>query len=150
MMHITIREAVLDDLNILSKMIADLFSIEDDFEINTDKQIAALTMIIKRNTDGVILIAEADSLAAGMINLQRIVSTAAGGFSVLLEDLYVKHDLRNKGIGGMLLQRAALWGKKHQAMRIQLGADIRNKSAIDFYSSNGFVKSNMALHYKMI
>jgi GNAT superfamily N-acetyltransferase len=149
-MHITIREAALDDLDILCEMIADLFSIEDDFEINKEKQIAALTLLIKRNTGGVIFIADADSLAAGMINLQKIISTAAGGFSVLLEDLYVKNELRNKGIGGMLLERAALWGKEEQAIRIQLGADIRNKSAINFYSNRGFIRSNMALHYKML
>ena len=149
-MNITIRKAVFDDLNILSEMIADLFSIESDFEINPAKQIAALKMIIEGDTCGVIFIAEADLQVAGMINLQRIVSTAAGGFSVLLEDLYVKHDLRNRGIGEMLLVQAAMWGKEQQALRIQLGADIRNKPAITFYSRHGFFKSNMALHYKMI
>jgi len=149
-MNIKIREARVSDTAMLAGMLAELFSIEDDFEIDSSKQKTALNIITGGSTGGVILIAETDSAAAGMINLQKVVSTASGGFSVLMEDLYVRPEYRKRGIGTMLVEKAVQWGKEHGAVRIQLAADSRNTPALDFYSKTGFSKSNMIFHYKFI
>ncbi len=145
-----IRKAGINDVKIISEMIAELFAIEVDFKSDRAKQDKAVKMIISGKTGGVIFIAENDSMAAGMINLQKIISTAAGGYSVLLEDLYVIPEFRKTGIGKLLIDRAIQWGREHNALRVQLAADVRNIPASDFYTGRGFEKSNMVFYYKYI
>lgn len=146
--RILIRKAALDDIDVLCTMIMDLFMIEDDFSPDINKQRVGLDMLINGGPCSVMLIAEVKSEIAGMVNLQRIISTAAGGYSVLLEDLYVKPEFRKKGMGRMLIDHAVQWGKQCGALRVQLAADIRNKPAISFYLKESFNASNMVLHYK--
>ncbi len=147
---VKIRSAVSEDIDILCAMLEELFTIEDDFTTDTSKQRAGLDILINGNTESIIFIAQSGSEIAGMINLQKIVSTAAGGYSVLLEDLFVKAEYRSIGIGKMLIDRALLWAKSEGALRIQLAADIRNKVALSFYSNSGFNISNMVLYYRTI
>ena len=149
-MNITIRKADASDIPGLIIMLADLFSIEDDFDIDLLKQETALEMIISGKTGGVILIAENNSDVIGMVNLQKVISTAAGGYSVLLEDLYVVPRFRNMGTGSLLVDYAVAWGKENNALRIQLAADARNINATVFYSGKGFARSNMIFYYKLI
>ncbi len=149
-MDIIIRKAVMSDIETLTVLLAELFSIEDDFEIDPAKQKKALSIIICGENGGTIFVSETGSHIIGMVNLQKVVSTAAGGLSVLLEDLYVKPEFRNKGIGKMLLDQAADWGRDQNALRIQLAADLRNKQAISFYERQNFKISRMTLHYKSI
>jgi len=147
---VIIRKALHGDVDTLLSMLSGLFSIEDDFVIDPRKQRAGLELIISGKTGGVIFMAESDSVPVGMVNLQRIVSTAAGGYSVLLEDLYVVPGMRDMGIGTMLVNEAVKWGEKEKALRVQLGADSRNLRALSFYYENGFVMSNLVFHYKPI
>jgi len=149
-MNIIIRKAVLADIEMLSNMVGDLFSIENDFTADPVKQKLGLQLIISGVAGGVILIAQTGERSVGMVNLQKIVSTAAGGFSVLLEDLYVEPHMRGQGIGTILLEHAIEWGMREQAVRIQLGADKRNAAAIGFYRSKGFTLSNLVMHYKYL
>jgi len=149
-LNINIRKAGMEDIHLLSKMLAELFSIEDDFEIDSAKQMKALAMIIGGTTGGVVLIAESDSKIAGMVNLQKIVSTASGGYSVLLEDLYVIPEFRDRGVGKCLTDHAVQWGRENDAVRIQLATDKRNQAAADFYSGRGFKAGNMVCYYKFI
>lgn len=148
--EVIVRKALIEDILLLSEMLADLFSIEDDFEIDLQKHKKALEMIISGKTGGMIFIAEKNMMAVGMVNLQKTVSTAAGGYSVLLEDLYVIPACRNSGIGKILIDKAVQWGREQNAFRIQLAADLRNLQAADFYSGRGFKKSNMICYYKFI
>jgi len=149
-MSIILRKAAESDINTLSGMLAELFSIEDDFEIDSVKQKKALSLIINGGEEAVIFVAETQSEIIGMINIQKIVSTAVGGYSLLLEDMFVLSEYRCFGVGKMLIEQAVQWGKERQAFRIQLAADIRNMPAINFYYREGFSMSNMVLHYKLI
>lgn len=149
-MDIIIKKAGLCDIKALNNMLKDLFSIEDDFTSDSNKQKTGLEMIISGVTGGVIFIAQCGLRPVGMVNLQKIISTAAGGISILLEDLYVEPDIRGQGVGSMLLEKAVEWGREEHAVRMQLGADMRNAPAISFYKSKGFMQSNLVLHYKSI
>jgi GNAT superfamily N-acetyltransferase len=149
-LDITIRKAVASDIEILNRFLSELFTIEDNFTIDLAKQRTALEMITGDGTGRVIFVAETGSLIAGMINLQKIVSTASGGYSVLLEDLYIVSEFRGKGIGKKLFDQAVRWGREQHALRIQLAADIRNKPAMDFYSGMGCKMSSMICYYKYI
>ncbi len=149
-MLIKIRKAEIKDINKLSDMISSLFSIEDDFSVDIEKQKRGLRMIIDGEADGIILVAEKDSVVTGMVSLQKVVSTAAGGYSLLLEDMFVMPEHRHSGVGEKLVKEAVRWGKENSVLRIQLAADKRNTSAINFYSANGFNTGNMICFYKYI
>lgn len=149
-MNIRIREAGVSDVDTLSGMLEELFSIETDFQTDAVKQKTALKMIIENRGSGVIFIAESDKGTAGMVSLQKIISTATGGYSILLEDLYVVPGSRNMGTGRMLIDRSIQWASEHNALRIQLAADGRNMPALSFYSGLGFSMSSMTMHYKFI
>lgn len=148
--NFTVRKAAMEDIHLLTEMLAGLFSIEDDFEIDSAKQMKALEMIISGATGGAILVAESDSIITGMVSLQKVVSTASGGYSVLLEDLYVVPEFRDMEIGKCLTDHAVQWGRENDAVRIQLAADKRNRAAADFYSGRGFKAGNMVCYYKFI
>ena len=55
---ITVREACYTDIDILCSMLSELFSIEDDFASDPEKQKAALEILTDRKTGGVIFVAE--------------------------------------------------------------------------------------------
>ena len=105
-MSIIIRKAELNDIETLSNMLNELFSIEDDFIPDSVKQKKGLELIISGIDGGGIFIAQYGTRVAGMMNLQKIVSTAAGGFAVLLEDLYFEPDMRGRGIGSMFINQS--------------------------------------------
>lgn len=148
--NIKIREAVPDDIEILCGLLIELFTIEDDFTPDVEKHRLGISMLIDAKTNGIILVAESYLEIQGMVNLQKIASTAEGGYSVLIEDLYVKREYRGRGVGRMLIERALQWAKNEGALRVQLAADMRNNPALSFYSNAGFNMSNLIMHYKKL
>jgi ribosomal protein S18 acetylase RimI-like enzyme len=66
-----------------------------------------------------------------------------GGPAGLLEDMVVSSGFRRMGIGEMLLAAAEKWAGEHGLSRLQLLADCRNESALSFYTSQGWQKTNM-------
>jgi GNAT superfamily N-acetyltransferase len=126
-----------------------LFSIEKDFSFNREKQKTALAMLIE-NTNAAVFAAEHDGRVIGMVTGQLVISTAEGGYSVLLEDMSVTEQFRYKGIGIYLLDQLAAWGKERSASRIQLLVDRTNSTAVKFYSRNGFSGSRMEGMYRKL
>jgi ribosomal protein S18 acetylase RimI-like enzyme len=137
-----IRQATIDDIDCLAELLSELFSIEKSFTINKLKQKAGLSLLID-NKNSVVLVAEKNNRIIGMVTGQLVVSTAEGGFSVLLEDMSVSGKYRRKGVGSDLLETLASWGFRKGAKRIQLLADRTNDPAIAFYVDHDFSRSNM-------
>ena len=79
----------------------------------------------------------------GMINLLITISTAEGGFVVMLEDVIVHRAHRGKGFGEKLLQHAIAYARKKDFLRITLLADRLNDQGQHFFKSRGFVESKM-------
>ncbi len=148
-MKITIRKANKKDIDALAGLIVKLFLIEDDFRPDKMLQINALNMMIKK-PDAKILVASAGKKVIGMATGQLVVSTAAGGFSLLLEDFFVEEEFRKKGIGSMLLNAMQQWAVNRGAMRIQLVCDERNENAVRFYLKKGLRIGSMRAMYKYI
>jgi GNAT superfamily N-acetyltransferase len=146
---VKIRMAGGNDVEELASLLSELFTIEKDFIINRDNQIKALSMLIG-NENTAVIVAEVDSRVIGMVTGQLVISTAEGGYSVLLEDMSVTERFRYKGVGRFLLEALVAWGKERSAVRIQLLADRTNSSAIKFYSANGFSASRMEGMYRKL
>jgi len=144
-----IRHADYNDISAMAQLLSELFTIEDDFIIDTDKQIRGLQLLLQ-NHDATILVAEASHRVVGMISMQSLISTAMGERVGLIEDMIVTADFRRMGIGKLLLGAMIKESQRLGYARLTLGADIRNELAINFYQTFGFDMSNMELMYKSI
>jgi GNAT superfamily N-acetyltransferase len=79
----------------------------------------------------------------GMINLLFTISTAEGGFVMLLEDLVVHTQYQGHGYGNKLLEHAIDFAKKKNFLRITLLTDRPENVAQAFFRKHGFVDSSM-------
>lgn len=79
----------------------------------------------------------------GMINLLFTLSTAEGGFVILLEDVIVHRDFRSKGYGARLLEHSIEYARKKDFLRITLLTDRVNEEGQKFFKLHGFFESKM-------
>ncbi|HEY6527466.1 MAG TPA: GNAT family N-acetyltransferase [Cellvibrionaceae bacterium] len=131
------------DITDLVKLLALLFTQEQEFTADTRAQTAALTHIINNPAVGHIIVARADGQAVAMVNLLYTVSTATGGKVCLLEDMIVASQFRNQAIGTQLLNYAIAHAKQAGCGRITLLTDVTNIHAQRFYKQFGFTHSAM-------
>ncbi len=138
-----IEPATLDDLPALAELLYELFSQEEDFVPDRDKQFRGLKLILEQPNRGRIFVLRNSNKIIGMINLLITISTAEGGFVLLLEDLIIHGEHRGQGYGTRLLDYAIDFARKKQFLRITLLTDKPDSSQKNFYLKNGFVESGM-------
>ncbi len=137
-----IEPATLDDLSELADLLFDLFSQEEDFTPDREKQLRGLRLILEQPSRGRVFVLRNDHKIIGMINLLITISTAEGGFVMLLEDLVIHRDHRSQGYGSRLLEHAFEFARQKKFLRITLLTD-RPSDARRFYLKHGFVESGM-------
>jgi len=148
-MNTSIRAARPPDLDILTGLLAELFAIETDFQVDPVRQRAGLELLLAAPS-ALVLVAERGGRVVGMCTLQMLVSTAEGGPAALLEDLIVHRPCRSQGIGRALLSAAEQGARERGARRIQLLADRRNRHALAFYAAAGWTVSRMIAVRKLL
>jgi len=137
-----IRPASAGDLSAMTRLLQELFAVETEFIVDTEKQRCGLQMLLDSPKAGV-WIAERRGRVVGMVTMQLMISTAEGGLSGLLEDLVISSAYRRRGLGKALLSAAVKWAREQGATRIQLLADGRNVPAIIFYRKQDWKQTNM-------
>jgi GNAT superfamily N-acetyltransferase len=138
-----IEQATLEDLPQLADLLYDLFTQEADFAPNRSKQMRGLRLILEQPNRGRIFVLRSNGVIIGMINLLFTISTAEGGFVILLEDVVVHREYRGQGIGDKLLRHAIEYAKKKDFLRITLLTDRLNEDGQRFFKAHGFFVSNM-------
>lgn len=139
MQKYTIDNAKQNDIPALVTLLNALFNIEVDFSANSDKQAAALAIIIKMPDRAVIKVARNEQQQViGMVSAQLVISTAQGTPSAWVEDMVVDANYRGYGVGKALLDAARNWALQHCATRMQLLVDTANQPALDFYEHLGW------------
>lgn len=138
-MNVKIRNAQPDDLDAMTALLSELFSIEADFAVDEQSQRRGLSIMM----DGCLKhrclkVAEVEGRVVGMVSAQMLVSTAEGGMVALIEDMVVDSRFRGRGIGRMLMAHIEAWSREHGASRLQLLADRTNFQALDFYDRIGW------------
>jgi GNAT superfamily N-acetyltransferase len=141
--NIVIEPATEADLDELSQMLGELFAQESDFRPDKDKQLRGLRLIFEQPSRGRVFVLRCDGAIVGMINLLFTISTAEGGFVILLEDLVVHKQYQGKGYGSKLLQHAIDFAKQKNFLRITLLTDRPENVAQAFFRRHGFVESSM-------
>src|SRR5438034_3758784 len=118
--NIVIEPATEADLDELSELLGELFAEESDFRPDKDRQLRGLRLIFEQPSRGRVFVLRCDGAIVGMINLLFTISTAEGGFVMLLEDLVVHKEYQGKGYGSKLLQHAIDFAKQKNFLRITL------------------------------
>ena len=84
-----------------------------------------------------ILLAEVNGQIVGQALFFKNFSTFLGKPGIYLEDLYVKPEMRGKGIGKMLLDKIISIAKERNYGRVEWSVLNWNEPAIDFYKKIG-------------
>jgi GNAT superfamily N-acetyltransferase len=148
--NIVIRRAKIDDIHILIELLTSLFTIETDFSIDTQKQENGLLLMLEQTDKSLVLVAEFNKKVVGMCTGQLLVSTAEGGFKVIVEDVVVAEDKRGLGIGSVLLSEIQKWAISCGANRMDLLADQSNNSALNFYNHQNWKRTKMVALQKYL
>lgn len=140
---VVIEPATEADLDELSELLGDLFAHESDFRPDKDKQLRGLRLIFEQPNRGRVFVLRRDGVIVGMINLLFTISTAEGGFVMVLEDLVVHKKCQGHGYGAKLLNHAIEFAKQKNFLRITLLTDRPENVAQEFFRRHGFVESSM-------
>lgn len=141
--NVVIEPATFEDLDELSDLLGELFSEESDFRPCRDKQLRGLRLIFEQPNRGRVFVLRCENNIVGMINLLFTISTAEGGFVMVLEDLVVHERFRGKGFGKRLLEYAIEFAKQKRFLRITLLTDRPELTSQALFKRFGFKESSM-------
>jgi ribosomal protein S18 acetylase RimI-like enzyme len=145
-----IRPAQNTDLTAMVALLGQLFSIEEDFNVDPERQYRGLGLLLGDPDLNIVLVAEVEDRIVGMCSVQMLISTAQGSPCGLIEDMIVDRKFRGQGIGSGLLDSACEWAAEEGATRMQLLADRENVEALDFYEKQGWEKTQLICLRKML
>lgn len=138
-----VEMATLDDLPALTELVMDLFASSGDFLPNRETQERGLRLILEQPNRGRIALVRNDDRIFGMVNMLFTISTARGGFVILLEDVVIHPHHRGQGYGTMLVDHVVEFAKQKRFLRITLLTDKISAESQDFFRKQGFEYSNM-------
>lgn len=139
----SIEPATIDQLPDITELLYDLFSEETDFVANRENQMRGVQLILENPNRGRIFVLHHHGQIFGMINLLFTISTAEGGFVMLLEDLVVHPQHRGMGYGSALIRHAIQFARDKEFLRITLLAENDRHPSVGFFEHHGFRKSAM-------
>lgn len=131
------------DLDTLTALLQELFTIEKDFTADPTKQFAGLQKLLADTQRARIFVARQAEQVIGLCCVQLVISTSQGSYSAWVEDVIVSHEFRGQGIGKTLLEHALQWAKQQGATRAQLVLDGQNTAAIQFYQQLGWRETQL-------
>lgn len=133
MNKVNISTASEADIPELIELLGVLFSIEQDFTPDPEKQRRGLTALLASPAGHIAIARDENARAVGMASAQLVISTAEGAPSAWIEDVVVREDWRGQGLGRALLDAVVAWARSQGAVRAQLLADLDNAPALAFY-----------------
>lgn len=143
MQDISIDFAQAGDVEAMADLLTELFTQEQDFQPDRDKQRRGLQSILDNPAMGRLFVVRVGGRVVGMANLLITVSTAEGAPVALLEDVIVSAGHRGRGLGRQLLEHVIAWVGAAGMARITLLTDADNYRAQATYGRLGFALSAM-------
>ncbi len=138
-----VETATLEDLPELAELVFGLLSNSGDFLPDRALQERGLELILEQPNRGRIFVVRNANQIFGMVNLLFTISTARGGFVILMEDVIMHPDHRGQGYGTMLIDHAVDFAKRKHFKRITLLTDRISAESQEFFRKRGFEYSNM-------
>lgn len=145
-----IEQAKHADIPALVALLAQLFTLESDFQPDAAKQTAGLRLIVENPAHGSIFVLRSEGQVLGMANALITISTAEGCPVLILEDVIVAELVRGKGLGSQLVNHVLEWARERGFPRVTLLADRDNEAALNFYEKLGFCVSAMTVYRKSL
>jgi len=134
---IFIRSATENDVPVIFALIKELAEFEklaDQIKTSEDE---LRNTLFGEDRFVEILLAEYEQKVVGQALFFKNFSTFLGKPGIYLEDLYVKPDMRGKGIGKALLDKIISIAKERNFGRVEWSVLDWNEPAIDFYKKIG-------------
>lgn len=138
-----VETATIDDLQPLTDLVVELLENSGDFTPDRAQQERGLRLILEQASRGRIFLVRNQERIFGMVNLLFTISTARGGFVILMEDVVIHPDHRGQGYGSMLLKHVFEFAEQKDFSRITLLTDKISADSQSFFIKHGFEYSNM-------
>ncbi len=138
-----VEPATIEDLPALTELVMDLMSRSEDFTPDRTLQERGLRLILEQPNRGRIFVVRNKDRIFGMVNLLFTISTARGGFVILMEDVVIHPDHRGQGYGAMLVDYVVDFAKRKNFKRITLLTDKMSAESQEFFRKHGFEHSHM-------
>ncbi len=145
-----VEPATIEDLPALIELVTELFSISKDFGVDQEAHERGLRLILEQPNRGRIFVVRNNDKIFGMVNLLITISTARGGFVLLMEDVIIHPDHRGQGYGAKLLDYVMDFAKQKSFKRITLLTDRMSAESQEFFKKYDFEYSNMIPMRKII
>ncbi len=141
-----IRQATLQDIETLTLLFDDyivFYRKPSDLASCT----TYLTERLERNEAIIFLATNDHNTAMGFTLLYPCFSSVSKARIYILNDLFVHHDHRQKGVGAALLAKASEYGRQMGAIRLHLETEQSNQKAQALYEKEGWEKELDEFHY---
>lgn len=138
-----VESATIEDLPALTELVMNLFALSGDFSPDRAVQERGLQLILEQPNRGRIFVVRNQNQIFGMVNLLFTISTARGGFVILMEDVVIHPDHRGQGYGTMLVDYVVEFAKKKHFKRITVLTDRISAESQEFFKKSGFDYSSM-------
>lgn len=138
-----VEPATIEDLPALTQLVMDLFAKSGDFSPDRSTQERGLSLILEQPSRGRIFVLRNDHRIIGMVNLLFTISTARGGFVILMEDVIVHPDHRGLGYGTKLIEYVVEFARLKDFKRITLLTDRISAESQNFFTKHHFEYSSM-------
>ena len=138
-----VEPATIEDLPALTELVMDLMNRSEDFTADRTLQERGLRLILEQPNRGRIFVVRNKDRIFGMVNLLFTISTARGGFVILMEDVVIHPDHRGQGYGAMLVDYVVDFAKRKNFKRITLLTDKMSAESQEFFKKHGFEHSHM-------
>ena len=140
---ITIDIAKTKDLDLILPLILDQFS-EHSIQMDREKLKNSIRKVLAGDQLGFFLTARTGPSLAGLAYVAFTWTLEHGGRSAWLEELYVKPELRKKGIGRKLLVTVLARAASLGCEAIDLEVDRNHSQAENLYRREGFTRLTRA------
>lgn len=134
---IFIRSATENDVPVIFALIKELAEFEKLADQIKTSEIELRNTLFGKDRFVEILIAEYEHKVVGQALFFKNFSTFLGKPGIYLEDLYVKPEMRGKGIGKALLDKIIQLAKERNYGRVEWSVLDWNEPAINFYKKIG-------------
>ena len=145
-----VEPATIEDLPALTELVMDLLARSGDFSPDRTLQERGLRLILEQPNRGRIFVIRNQDKIIGMVNLLFTISTARGGFVILMEDCVIHPDHRGQGYGTMLVNHVVEFAQRKNFKRITLLTDRMSAESQEFFKRLGFEHSHMIPMRKII
>jgi GNAT superfamily N-acetyltransferase len=138
-----VEPATIEDLPALTELVHSLMELQPDFTPARVSHEKGLRLILEEPNRGRILVLRNDERIIGMVNLLFTISTAIGGFALIMEDVIVHPDHRGQGHGSLLVDHVIEFAEQRGFKRITLLADKLSSQSQAFFQTHGFEFSHL-------